>query len=124
MKCQAKKLDGTRCNAYAMRGSKYCFRHNKKVKKDALQASAEGGKAKRQYHNLGETMKLRSPKDIKNLMEKAINKLWMGEMPASNPAGSLGYLSKIFLEAYDKSELERRLEELEKRLDKLDRTKL
>ena len=123
MKCQSRKIDGTRCNAHAMRGSKYCFRHNKEVKKDALQASAEGGKAKRQYHNLGETMKLQSPKDIKKLMEKAINKLWAGEMPASNPAGSLGYLAKIFLEAYDKSELARRLEELEKRLNELDKKK-
>jgi len=123
MKCQAKKLDGTQCNAHAMGGSKYCFRHNKEVKKDALQASSEGGKAKRQYHKLGKALKLQSPEDIKNLMGKAINKLWTGKMPANNPAGSLGYLAKIFLEAYDKSELEERFEELEKRLDKLDKTK-
>ena len=38
-------------------------------------------------------------------------------MPAGNPAGALGYLSKIFLEAYEKSELETRIETIEKRLE-------
>jgi len=117
MKCQAKKLDGTPCQAHAMHDSKYCFRHDKKVEGWALQASAEGGKAKRQYHNLGRTMRIQSPKDIKSLMGKAINKLWTGKMPASNPAGSLGYLARVFLDAYEKCELEARLEDLEKRLE-------
>lgn len=117
MICQAKKLDGTQCRAYAMHDSKYCFRHNAMVKESARQASAEGGKAKRQYHNLGRSMKIQSPRDVKNLMGRAINKLWTGEMPASNPAGSLGYLAKTFLEAYEKCELEKRLDKLEKRLE-------
>lgn len=117
MKCKAKKSDGTRCKANTMYDSNYCFRHNKKVKEQAFQASSNGGKAKRQYHRLGRKMKLETPEDIKKLMSKSINKLWIGEMPANNPAGALGYLAKIFLEAYEKSDLETRIEELEKRLD-------
>jgi hypothetical protein len=119
MKCKANKLDGTRCRANSMNGSNYCFRHNKKVEGQAFQASSSGGKAKRQYHRLGEKMKLETPDDIKKLMAEAINSLWTGKMPASNPAGALGYLAKTFLEAYDKSDLEDRVEELEKRLDSL-----
>lgn len=117
MKCKAIKPDGTKCMAYSMRGSQYCFRHNKKLREQALQASSSGGKAKRQYHCLGRKMKIKTPEDIKRLMEKAINKLWTGKMPASNPAGSLGYLAKIFLDAHNQSELELRVEKLEKRLD-------
>ena len=119
MKCKAKKSDGTDCQAKSMHGSNYCFRHNKTVKEQAFKASSNGGKAKRQYHKLGKKVKLETPDDIKKLMALAINSLWTGQMPASNPAGSLGYLAKTFLEAYDKSDLEVRVEELEKRLDSL-----
>lgn len=119
MKCKANKKDGNRCNANSMRGSEYCFRHNNEVKEEAHKASSNGGKAKRQYHKLGEKMKIETPKDIKKLMAEAINSLWTGNMPASNPAGSLGYLAKTFLEAHDKSELEKRVEELEKRIERI-----
>ena len=117
MKCKARKSDGEQCQANAMHGGEYCFRHDQETREQALNASSDGGKAKRQYNQLGRRMKLDTPKDIKKLMEKAINSLWTGRMPASNPAGSLGYLAKIFLEAFDKSELETRVEELEKRLN-------
>ena len=117
MKCKANKSDGTRCNANSMHGSNYCFRHNKTLKEQAFKASSNGGKAKRQYHQLGKEMKLETPNDIKKLMAVAINSLWTGKMPASNPAGSLGYLAKTFLEAYEKSNLEKRVEELEKRIN-------
>jgi len=117
MKCKKTKSDETRCQAYAMHDSQYCFRHNRNTKGEALEASSNGGKAKKQYLYLGKPMKIKTPEDIKRLMAKSINKLWIGEMPASNPAGSLGYLAKIFLEAYEKSDLETRIEELEKRLD-------
>ncbi|OGY20799.1 MAG: hypothetical protein A3A65_01335 [Candidatus Chisholmbacteria bacterium RIFCSPLOWO2_01_FULL_49_14] len=100
-----------------MHGGVYCFRHDQETREQALSASSDGGKAKRQYHQLGRRMKLDTPEDIKRLMEKALNSLWTGKMPANNPAGSLGYLAKTFLDAYDKSELETRVEELEKRLD-------
>ena len=119
MKCEAIKQDRTRCEANAMHNSEYCFRHDKNTQNQALKASSNGGKAKRQYHRLGRRMKIETPNDIKRLMAKAINSLWVGEMPSSNPAGSLGYLAKTFLDAHDKSELELRVEELEKRIDQI-----
>lgn len=100
-----------------MHGSHACFRHDQTMRNQARRASSEGGRAKRQYHVLGSPTRLKTPKDIQNLMERAINSLWTGKMPAGNPAGALGYLSKIFLEAYEKSELEVRLEQLEKRME-------
>lgn len=117
MKCRAVKLDGTKCKANSMQKSYFCFRHNKTAKQEATQASSYGGQARRQYTQLGSPKRLRTPKDIQHLMASAINCLWTGKMPANNPAGSLGYLAKIFLEAYEKSELEERIELLEKRLD-------
>jgi hypothetical protein len=97
MKCKAKRRDGAKCRANAMRGKNQCFRHSYTTKKQALQASSNGGKAKRQYHRLGNQMKLDTPEDIRKLM------------------------AKIFLEAYDKSELELRVEELEKRLNQIEK---
>jgi len=117
MKCKTIKPDGTTCEAHAMHKSNFCFRHDKKAKHKANQASSEGGQARRQYTYFGSPTRLRTPKDIQNLMARAINSLWTGNMPANNPAGALGYLAKIFLEAYEKSELEKRIELLEKRLD-------
>lgn len=116
MKCKATKLDGSRCAAEAMHNSSFCFRHNSATQQRAHQASSEGGQAKKQYLSLGKALKLKTPRDIQNLMAKAINSLWTGKMPAGNPAGALGYLAKIFLEAYEKSELETRIELLESRM--------
>lgn len=121
MKCRKKKSDGTKCQANARHGKQFCFRHDDKSKDEALKASAAGGEAKRQFLNLGKPLVLRTPADIRRLMAKSINKLWSGEMPAGNPAGALGYLAKIFLEAYEKSELEIRVEQLEKRLEQLNK---
>lgn len=118
MKCALIKPDGTNCGANAMCGSQYCFRHNERAKSEALQASSKGGKARRQYSCLGKLMRIKKPEDIKRLMEQSINKIWVGEMASNNPAGSLGFLAKIFLEAYEKCDLEERLELLEKRLEK------
>jgi len=119
MKCTLVKSDGNNCNAHAMRNSQQCFRHNKNLKGKAMKASSDGGKAKKQYLSLGKPMSIKTPHDIKNLMEKSINKLWSGEMPANNPAGALGYLAKIFLEAYEKNDIEIRLEQLEDKINKL-----
>lgn len=106
--------------ANALKKGDYCFRHEKGVKKDALEASSRGGMARKEYLRLGEGMTIKTPEDIKLLIERSINKLWIGEMPTgSNPAGSIGYLAKIFLEAYEKSDLETRLESIEKRIDEL-----
>jgi hypothetical protein len=118
MRCKTIKSDGKKCQAYSMRNSQHCFRHSKKTKEKAVEASSNGGKARKQYLDLGKPMRIKTPEDIKILMEKSINKLWTGEIPtSSNFAGSLGYLAKIFLEAYEKSVLEDRMELLEKRLD-------
>lgn len=119
MTCKAVTSDGARCQAHAMRDGGYCFRHNSKVKDQAYRASSDGGQAKRQYHRLGSKIKIETPADIKRLMAKALNRLWTGDMPASNPAGALGYLAKTFLDAHEKSELELRLENVEKRVDQM-----
>ena len=118
MKCTATKANGKKCKANALRGGKYCYRHSDSMRERALGASSAGGRARRQYHYLGPQVELNTPQDIKKLMGRALNSLWTGKMSSSNPAGSIGYLAKIFLDAYDKGELESRIDGLEKRLDK------
>lgn len=100
-----------------MHGQSYCFRHNIESQSDAIEASSRGGKGNQQYHHLGKNLSVKTPADVKIIMEMAINSLWTGQMPASNPAGALGYLAKIFLEAHDKSVLELRVEALEKKIE-------
>lgn len=117
MKCKYTKSNGMQCGANAMNNCNVCFRHDTHSKTKARKASKKGGHANRQYLHLGDSTSIKTPKDIQNLMEMAINSLWTGKMPAGNPAGALGYLAKIFLEAYEKSELEIRLEAIEKRLE-------
>lgn len=119
MQCKATKSDKTPCRAHAMHEGDYCYRHNKEMAKQAARASSEGGKARRQYHSLGKSMKIETPDDIKLLIAEAINKLRTGQMHTNNPANSLGYLSKVFLEAHEKSSIEIRMAALEERLNQV-----
>jgi len=105
-----------KCQAYVITGSKFCFRHDSKQSSKARTASSKGGNARKTYIHLDHSISIKTPEDIKKLMALSLNKLLSGEMHASNPANSLGYLSKVFLEAYDKSDLEVRIVDIEKKL--------
>lgn len=99
MQCKAIKPDGNQCKGYTINGSDYCYCHSKQNKK------IKGVGNKKTKPKFGIKTKIKNPEDVKNLMEKAINAIWTGRMQTTNPASSLGYLSRIFLDAYDKAEL-------------------
>ncbi len=118
MKCTYIKSNNEQCGANAIRGEDCCFSHNPNYGMEKQMAVTKGGLNRKSAQVYGSKIDINTPDDIKRLMAKAINSLWTGNMPASNPAGSLGYLSKVFLEAHDKSDLEARVEELEKRIER------
>lgn len=117
MRCKYIKSDGTRCKAYAMKNSEYCFSHNPEVKEEKALAVRKGGLNRRLCKAYGEPLEINSPEDIKNLLADVINGVWCGDIPENRPAATLGFLSRCFLSAYEKSEMEERIKSLEELLD-------
>lgn len=59
-----------------------------------------------------------STPDGRSLLPVVINKLWAGKIPDSRPAASVGFLTRCFLGAYNRADLEGRIEEVERMLEK------
>jgi len=118
MKCKFTKPSGEQCKANATKGSDCCFTHNPAYAEEKALAVTKGGLNRRLRVVYGETLKLQTPKDIKRLLAETINKVWLGEMPSNQPANSIGFLARCFLDAHEASEVETRLDGLETRLTK------
>lgn len=112
MKCQLSK-----CNAYSIKDSNYCFRHNPDKKQEQLIASTKGGQNRVLQGVYGEEIQLNTPQDIKYFLGTVISGVWSGKVPV--PVGSsMGFLTRCWLDAHEASELEKKIETLEERLQK------
>lgn len=119
MKCQAIKFDGTPCEASSLTNGSYCFRHDPETKEVSLLASSRGGQNRRLQGQYGNPQQLQSPQDIKAFLSTVINSVWTGEIPV--PVGtSLGFLARCWLDAYEASETQSKLDGFEERLLKAD----
>lgn len=114
--CKYIKNDGLNCKAKPVKGSEYCFRHNKDFKEQSIQASRKGGLNRRLQGAYGDSVKLTTPRDVTNFLGLVINKVWMGKIPVQ-VGTSMGFLSRCWLDAYDASDTNTRLKEIERRLD-------
>ena len=118
MKCSFIKSDGTRCNANAIKGSNLCINHNPEYAEIKSLAVIKGGTNRREPPtSFGEDIVVNNPDDIMKLLANTLNLVWTGQMSTNNVSGSIGFLCRIFLDAYDKAELEKRIEEIEKKLE-------
>lgn len=117
MKCTYLKEDGIVCEANAIRSSNLCVNHNPEYKDVKLMAVIKGGLNRRLSEAYGEPVEIRSPRDVKELLAKTINGVWTGKIPAGQPANTIGFLSRCYLDAYEQTELEERLSALEKKLE-------
>jgi len=117
MKCQYVKQDGTSCQAYQTEGSLYCFRHDPDNKEKGLLASKKGGENRRLQEVYGEPVELRSAEDVKTFLGLVISSVWTGQAPVQLGT-SMGFLTRCWLDAYDKTEIEKKLNDLEERLKK------
>jgi len=112
------KPDGNPCEANSLKGSDYCFSHDPTTQEAKLLAVTKGGLNRKLYEVYGEPLTLEEPSDIKKLLSNVINGIWTGTIPASQPANSIGFLSRCWLDAYQISEIENRLKSIEEKLTK------
>ena len=113
MQCSCIKKNKDRCKAQAIQGTDRCFRHHPDKKQDAIIASQKGGLARLHYQSYHSPIQLSSPQDVQKLLNITINSLLQGKMPSNNPANSIAYLSRCWLDAYEKGEVIERLNNLE-----------
>ena len=119
MKCKFIKSDGQTCNAHALKDSEYCFTHDPDHQEEKKLAVTKGGLARKHYQVYGEPVSINTPKDIQSLLGLVVSGVWTGEIPSNQPANTLGFLARCWLDAYEKCEIESRMNELEKKVDKL-----
>jgi len=116
MECKSQTINGRACGANAQTGSNYCYRHDPINKEKSLLASKRGGENRRLQEVFGEPVKIESANDVKTFLGIVINSIWTGRAPVQ--AGTaLGFLTRCWLDAYETSELEKRLTEVENKLN-------
>ncbi|MFC1627456.1 hypothetical protein ACFL18_02810 [Patescibacteria group bacterium] len=118
MKCKFIKSGGSKCQANSMRGSDYCFSHNPDTKTEKRLAVLKGGLANKKSYLGFEPVEVKTLEDIKSLLSKTINWVVTGQVHCNNPAGSIGFLARCFLDVYEKTEINKRLDDLEKQVKK------
>lgn len=120
MKCKHEKDNNERCNAFTTIGSEYCFMHDPAKEEERLVAVTKGGMSQKKFLlNNSEEIKIQSAADAKEFLSKVINGVWQGEIPATPVANTLGFLVRCFLDAHEKSVIEKRLDEIEKEVEKI-----
>lgn len=99
-----------------MVNTQFCFRHSPEHAIKAQKASQKGGANRTESITFGDEINLKTPKDIQFIIGKVINGVWHGKVPAKI-GSSIGFLTRCWLDAYEKAELEKRIEQLEKSVD-------
>lgn len=117
--CQFIKQDGLQCEANAILDSDLCFSHNPELEEARMIAVTKGGLNRKHYESYGEAVSLETPADIKKLLANTINSILIGKMPASQPANTIGFLARCWIDIHQIVEQEERMEVLEKKLEKL-----
>jgi hypothetical protein len=112
--CKARKTDGSKCQAVALPGSRYCFFHDPAKAEKRREAQSLGGR-----HNRIMTLDTDVP-DVKiedcqgtiPLLSETINQVRKGEIDP-RIANTVGYLANVIIKAVEQSEMEKRLEKIE-----------
>lgn len=112
------KHDGEQCQANAINNSSYCFTHDPSSREDKLAAVTKGGLNRKHYLS-GETVSIETPQDVRLLLAEVIKGVWTGEIPSSQPANSIAYLAKCWLDAYSAELVEEKITNLEAEITKL-----
>jgi len=104
MNCKHAYSDGHECQAYAIPGSFFCWRHNPDIPYDEkIAASARGGRAKSGFVPFQmPQVKLENAGDVLSLLKETINNMLSGNI-TQRSASSLGYLCFLTLIAMEKA---------------------
>jgi len=114
MKCEFIKPDGTKCEAYAIKDSEFCYFHNPDISdEEKREAQSNGGKTK--ALTLKEALPelpIAKPEDAVMLVADTINRVRAGTLDIRT-ANCLGFLSDKLLKAFEVSRLNDRVEIIE-----------
>lgn len=116
MKCKKILINKKKCQAFAQKGKDYCFRHDPKQVKMAQKASRKGGQNRTLKGVYGQPVRLRTPRDIKRFLGEVINAVWAEGVPVQ-VGSSMGFLTRCWLDAFEASDVERRLNEIEEKVN-------
>lgn len=114
-KCIHIKENDNHCDAYAQKDSDYCFSHDPEKVEARIERAAKGGSMD-SYKKLNlqiEPLEVNSAHDIASSAIQLANELREGRIPVKI-ATAVGYLLSIALKAYEKSDLEQRIESFER----------
>ena len=114
LQCNYIKSNGQKCEAHALIGGKYCYRHSPEINvQEKKEASSRGGRNRRVKYEISlDPISLNKISDVVSLLEETINMVRSGDIDI-RVANSLGYLSGYILKAIEGSEMEARIEKLE-----------
>ena len=116
MECTKILPNNRQCQARAQHEKEFCFRHDPDAKEAGMIASSRGGQNRALQGVYGDPVTLDSPQDVKDFLAKVINGVWSGGVPVP-VGGNMGFLSRCWLDAYDSSDVTKRLDVIEKRFD-------
>ena len=114
MNCKYTLSTATQCRAKSMKSTSFCFRHNPDMKARATQASHMGGSNRAANVAFSDNLQLTTTEDIDHLLAKVIQGVWKGEIPIK-VAGTIGFLSRCWIEAHEKGNIEKRILLLEQK---------
>lgn len=119
MMCKFIKPDGASCQANATDGSEYCFSHNPEYSEQKQLAVIKGGLNRKHYEAYGDRIEINTPLDVKKMLAEVINGVWTGKIPSNQPANTIGFLSRCWLDANEQSDIVNRIETVEKLLEEI-----
>lgn len=115
MKCEFIKKDGQKCEAYAVKGTGFCYFHNPDISDEEKREAQTNGGANRAL-----TLKkplpvlpIAKPEDAVLLIADTINRVRAGTLDIRT-ANCLGFLSDKLLKAFETSRLNDRVEIIER----------
>ena len=116
-KCRFVMPKGEACKMRPLRDSNYCRSHDPESAEARRQASAKGGRARRELAVLSPDtapLILRTAEDVGKLMVTTINQVRVGEIDVK-VANTIGFLAGIWLRTMELGQIADRLEALEVR---------
>jgi hypothetical protein len=115
MKCEFIKPDGQKCEAYAVKGTSFCYFHNPDISDEEKKEAQTNGGANRAL-TLKEplpVLPIAKPSDAVLLIADTISRVRAGMLDIRT-ANCLGFLSDKLLKAFEISQLNDRVEIIER----------
>jgi hypothetical protein len=122
LNCKFINEDGEPCEAFAIKGSDYCWFHDPDKLEERIEACKKGGKVGTREVLPESNVKINSLKDIVRLLESTINDVRTGQIDV-RIANSVAYLSGVLRQVMEQEFLEKRLDSLEKKVERVNRLK-